>query len=587
MTSSHFSLSSAPPANALGQDDPKGELELVYIQDEAGHYLSFAWRDADRYRINPSALLGPMAEAGFRPVDQPLYYQHLACVLDHHRPLEIDYPFQTPEQYVLFSLTVSPLLPVTPQQRRVVVTGTFRRALSEPEAIAITERLASPNHHKCEQDYQTQLAQAAWDIRRTLDIETVWQKTADGLGSAFDAVRCLIYPYQPGATILEAAAEYYDPSLMPLKHRPLQLTDQPALLEALNTLTPTTYRQSATDCGTAGCLAIAIPTVCQGEANGLIVVWQASTAQPVKPDELTFLQEFVRQIGTGIAHATLFAESRDLAVDLLRSNEQLSQKHSELEEAHQQAQEASRLKSEFLANTSHELRTPLNAMIGFLKLVLDGMADDPEEQHEFISEAHRSAVHLLNIINDILDIARIEAGKMQIEMNPVGLDELLTDVENFTRTQAEQKDLSYEIQIPATRDRIVLHGNYQRLLQVLLNLVGNAIKFTHEGGITISADVEDGQQDVSTPRMVKLGVADTGIGVSLEHQDKLFQSFSQVDGSRTRRFGGSGLGLVISQKLVEAMGGVVNFFSMGEGLGSTVTFTVPLYQEPVMVDAAE
>ncbi|MEO0409376.1 MAG: ATP-binding protein [Cyanobacteria bacterium P01_A01_bin.135] len=586
-TSSHLPRSSALPVETLSHSAPPSGLDLVCIQDEAGCCLSFSWRDADRYRVAPQTMLGPLENAALQPVDVPLYLQYLRCALEGLNPVEIDYPFQAPDQHVLLSLTISPLLPVTPQLRRVVVTGSLRRVISEQEAIAILRHLTHPVHRECDRDYQTQLVQAAWDIRRTLDIETVWQKTADGLGTAFDAVRCLIYSYQPGSTSLEAAAEYHDPALTPLRHQSLQLSEEPALQEAIASLSPTLYIHQSSDCSTEGCRAIAIPTVYQEEANGLIVVLRASHAQSLKPQDLTFLEEFVRQIGTGIAHATLFAESRDLAMDLLQANEQLLKKHDELEEAHQQAQKASRLKSEFLANTSHELRTPLNGMIGFLKLVLDGMADGPEEQQEFISEAHRSAVHLLDVINDILDIARIEAGKMQIEMNPVTLDELLTDVENFTRTQAEQKDLRYEILTPATRDRIVLYGNYQRLLQVLLNLVGNAIKFTHDGGITISADVEDGQQDTGHPRMVKLGVADTGIGVSLEDQDKLFQSFSQVDGSRTRRFGGSGLGLVISQKLVEAMGGVVNFFSMGEGLGSTVTFTVPLYQEPVMVDAPE
>ena len=120
----------------------------------------------------------------------------------------------------------------------------------------------------------------------------------------------------------------------------------------------------------------------------------------------------------------------------------------------------------------------------------------------------------------------------------------------------------------------------------MLNLVGNAIKFTHEGGISISMELIKKKiviQNRELPGMVKIRVADTGIGVSLDKQDKLFQSFFQVDGDRTRQYGGTGLGLAISQKLVEAMRGTVNFYSLGEGLGSTVTFTVPLYQEPVII----
>jgi signal transduction histidine kinase len=145
--------------------------------------------------------------------------------------------------------------------------------------------------------------------------------------------------------------------------------------------------------------------------------------------------------------------------------------------------------------------------------------------------------------------------------------------------------LRYDLQLPDTHDDVLMYGDDQRLLQVLLNLIGNAIKFTHEGGITVSADLiwqPVVVQNRELPGLVRIRVADTGIGVSLDKQDRLFQSFSQVDGARTRRYGGTGLGLVISRRLVEAMGGDMNFYSLGEGLGSTVTFTVPLYQEPVM-----
>ncbi|NEQ69609.1 MAG: histidine kinase, partial [Symploca sp. SIO2D2] len=149
---------------------------------------------------------------------------------------------------------------------------------------------------------------------------------------------------------------------------------------------------------------------------------------------------------------------------------------------------------------------------------------------------------------------------------------------------------SLNFELPNTRDDVIVFGNYQRLLQVLLNLVGNAIKFTHEGGVTISAEVQKTKhqfKDQDFPGLVKVRVADTGIGVSLEQQEKLFNSFTQVDGSSTRKYGGTGLGLTISQKLIETMGGDVNFYSLGEGLGSTVTFSVPLYQDPLLISQPE
>jgi signal transduction histidine kinase len=435
--------------------------------------------------------------------------------------------------------------------------------------------------------YQKLLTQIAWNVRRTLDLPTIWQQTVDGLGSALAMSRCILCPYDPSATTVTVVAEVAQPGLEPLLHQQLPLHEDPDLQEALATLKPI----RAADLPIADCAIdrpqtrLIMATHYQEQPNGVIVLCQCDRDRAWTEAEMEFIQELADQVGTAIAHATLFAESQAMASKLQHMNTDLREKHRELEEARHQAEAASQLKSEFLANTSHELRTPLNGMIGFLKLILDGMAEDPEEQREFLEEAHRSAMHLLDLITDVLDIAKIEAGKMQIDMSPVSLDELMGQVDRMTQTQIRQKHLSLEIQKPSTHDGIFLLGNYQRLLQVLLNLVGNAIKFTHEGGVTISAEVIKKKvvvQQQERPGIVKIRVADTGIGVSLDKQDKLFQSFSQVDGSLTRQYGGTGLGLAISQKLVEAMGGVVNFYSMGEGLGSTVTFTVPLYQEPVM-----
>ena len=433
-----------------------------------------------------------------------------------------------------------------------------------------------------------QLMQVIQRIRHSLDLSQIWQQTAEGLAQAFNS-RCLVYAYPFDAEALSAVA------CCP----PLDLTasveeraDNWAISAsyinaALNSFEPVLLSERAV--GTSRLAgAVAVVTRYETQPNGLILLCPMASTR-WNESEILALQQVAEQAGTAIAHTLLLAASRTLATDLGQVNDSLMRQQSDLEEARQQAEAASRLKSDFLATTSHELRTPLNGMLGFLKLILDGMVDDPEEQTQFIDEAYRSACHLLELINDILDIAKIEAGKMQLDLNPIQLDDLLIDVENFTRPQAQHKQLSFEIRTPDTRDKIILYGNYQRLKQVMLNLVSNAIKFTHEGSITISAEVIPGKvvvQEEEKPGTVKISVADTGIGVSLDQQDKLFQSFSQVDGSRTRQYGGTGLGLTISQKLVEAMGGVVNFFSMGEGLGSTVTFTVPLYQNPVMVAAA-
>ncbi|MEB3291514.1 MAG: ATP-binding protein [Leptolyngbya sp.] len=429
------------------------------------------------------------------------------------------------------------------------------------------------------------------NIRWTLDLDVIQQQTIAGLGELFEADRCLICTAAEPPDPATVAAEYRQhPDWPSWLGQPLPTSEQ-IYLERAAQATETVLHAATTDQDSDQGLqppasVLAVATRHQDQINGFILMYDLRGRQWTGV-ELGLITDLADQVGTAIAHAQRFAESQALALKLQQANHRLLEQQREFQEARQQAEEASRLKSEFLANTSHELRTPLNGIIGFLRLVLDGMADDPEEQQEFLQEAHKSAIHLLELINDVLDIAKIEAGKMQIEMGQVSLKELLANVENFARPMAEHKGLAFNIVQPATRDEITLNGNYQRLLQVLLNLVGNAVKFTHEGEITIQAEVKPHKVEykgTTWPGTVKISVIDTGIGVSLEKQDRLFQSFSQVDGERTRQYGGTGLGLAISQRLIEAMGGTVHFISMGEGLGSTVTFTTLLYQSPVMID---
>jgi signal transduction histidine kinase len=312
------------------------------------------------------------------------------------------------------------------------------------------------------------------------------------------------------------------------------------------------------------CSTLLLPTFHQDQCNGFICIQQCDRHRDWSVEIIEFVQELAAQVGTAIAHATLYQE---------------------LEEATRIAKEASQLKSEFLASTTHELRTPLNGIIGFLKLVLDDMADSEEEKQEFLEEAHQSALHLLNLINDILDLAKIESGLIDRELGAVDLAELFQAVSNFAIPQTQSKKLDFKLKLPSTLTPIAVYGNYRWLLQVMLNIVGNAIKFTPTGEITIRGEIIKQKiewKDQTFPGKVKISVTDTGIGISLEKQAKLFEKFVQIDGSRTKAYGGTGLGLSISQKLAEAMGGSVAFFSMGEDLGSTVTFSILLDHLPVL-----
>ena len=529
--------------------------ELVYTQEVSGRYLSFYWQQAERYGI--SAAESEPIEAA----DAQAYQQRVQQIVETKIPERFSCRFRYKEQLFKFDLVVSPILQPDGIATKVLVMGSQSQDLEGDEAAKARQNCGISCNSA---DYQKLLTTIARNIRRTLDLDTIRQQTVDGLGKALHVSRCIITPYKKSDREVRVVAEYCQEQCPSLMGKTLALKDDPYLTKALATLG--TVVEAPQDTCQQQSSRLVVATYYKKEPNGLISLYQCGRHE-WEAAEIELVREIAEQVGTAIAHATLYEE---------------------LKEARQQAEESSRLKSEFLANTSHELRTPLNGMIGFLKLILEGMAEGPEEQQEFIQEAYRSALHLLNIINDILDIAKIEAGKMELELGSVKLKELFDRVDDFARTQAQQKNLSLRFQLPSAHDDVIVYGNYQRLLQVLFNLVGNAIKFTHEGGVTITAEVQKKKvlfKDQELPGMVVVRVADTGIGVSLEKQDRLFQKFTQVDGGLNRKYGGTGLGLTISQKLVETMGGQVNFYSMGEGLGSTVTFTVPLYQEPLIVSS--
>jgi signal transduction histidine kinase len=254
-----------------------------------------------------------------------------------------------------------------------------------------------------------------------------------------------------------------------------------------------------------------------------------------------------------------FAEQSVLAI-------QNSRLFSDVEEKGRQLAMASQHKSQFLANMSHELRTPLNSVLGFAEMLGDGLYGDlPERAKSALTKVQANGKHLLGLINDVLDLSKIEAGQLTLTLDDYSLKQVLQSVVATTEALANSKGIALTFSVPEGLP--MGYGDERRLTQVVLNLVGNAIKFTDEGSVGISATVLDGS--------FRISVRDTGPGIPRDQQTRIFEEFQQVDDSSTRKKGGTGLGLAISKRIVEMHGGGIDVESE-TGVGSVFRVTLPV-----------
>jgi two-component system, chemotaxis family, CheB/CheR fusion protein len=416
------------------------------------------------------------------------------------------------------------------------------------------------------------------EIRSSLDLEQIVQITANQIGKIFQVSRCLIHGYDdlPSPKI-PVIAEYINGNFSSMLSLEFVIKDsywsQQILQQDQAVISANIYQESLLQSSIEICevynikSTLAVRTSYQNKPNGVICLHQCDRYRCWKQEEIELIEAVSAQLGIAIAQAKLLKQEK-------QQREELTIQNIALEKATREARAASEAKSEFLANMSHEIRTPMNAILGFTDLLKDLITE--EQYLNYLDSIASSGKTLLALINDILDLSKIESGKLKINYEPVDLRILITEIQQIFSQKATTKNIKiiteYQDNFPEK-----IEFDEVRLRQILFNVVGNAIKFTDQGYVKICVNYSPNFHN-STIEMMLI-VEDTGIGIALQEQNLIFDAFIQSESNTTRKYGGTGLGLAITKRLVEMLQGEVKLNSeLGKGTVFTFIFSevIPL-----------
>ncbi|MTJ09837.1 GAF domain-containing protein [Anabaena sp. UHCC 0204] len=451
----------------------------------------------------------------------------------------------------------------------------------------ITERIQADITLQKELNKALLLKNLTDQIRETLNPDEILQTAVQQISQAFGVNRCLIHSYMTEPVVnVPLVAEYISgnyESIFKL-HVTIPAIGNPHIEQLLKQETAiasdNVYADPLLESAESICRQInlksmlSVATFYQGKPNGLIGLHQCDRYRHWTEEEVEMMEAVAAQLGIAIVQAQLLEQEKT-------RRQELSNQNADLVHAKQEAEAANKAKGEFLANMSHEIRTPMNAVLGFTELLASTITDNPAK--EYIEAISSSGKILLALINDILDLSKIEAGKLQIHFEPVDLRLLLQDIKIVFSQTANSKGIKLETEIDHHLPTIIQIDEV-RLRQILLNIVGNAIKFTDQGYVKIIVNLCNQNIYDRETTCLEITVEDTGIGIAPSDQEKIFRAFTQSNSQSNRKYGGTGLGLTITQRLVQMMAGTIELQSqLGKGSKFILRFSQLAISNPLTI----
>lgn len=549
-------------------DDANDLIQIVSLADGKFTYLNRSWLEGLGYseeevkKITIFDILHPNCKQLYLDLSARMQEGALTC----QKYLELTFITKTQTEIIVDgSINCS-----FEFNRPVATRAIFRDITARKRAEGIV-------HQKIGQEKL--LREITQRIRESLDLQTIFDTACQEIRQVIEADRVGIFKFYPGSNcddgefVAESSLEGI-PSVKAIKihdhcfgtnYAPLYLQGRYAAMPDIYKLDKKCHTDVLSKIQVRANLVV--PLLCGNNLWGLLCIHQCDGPRNWQQSEANLALQLGNQLAIAIQQATLYEKLQAELLERHQAEQQIIERNQQLAISNEELARATRLKDEFLANMSHELRTPLNAILGMAEGLSEqvfGYAN--ERQIKALTTIDHSAAHLLTLINDILDVAKIESGHIELDYTPTPVASICKSSLSFIKQLAFQKHISLNINIPDNLPDLAV--DERRIRQVMINLLNNAVKFTPDGG-SITIEVQRIQSN-----FIRISVSDTGIGISSEDIKKLFQPFIQIDSALNRQYDGTGLGLTLTKRLVELHGGKVEVLSE-EGVGSCFMIDLP------------